>query len=154
MFKDGDQGFVELNFNIYRKNVHSANAFVFLQAFLCRLRSIAAHRDHFVRRLSVCLSGSHTFLVVTHIYVSQATHAFIGMLPLCYMNCRHGRNCRRRQFNAIFRGINCRQLAYIGAVDNLCRKCRQCHGSPPARIYASRKITGILTILSYKITSM
>ena len=32
--------------------------------FLCRLRSIAAHRDHFVRRLSVCacvcLSGSHT----------------------------------------------------------------------------------------------
>ena len=32
--------------------------------FLCRLRSIAAHRDHFVRRLSVCacvcLSDSHT----------------------------------------------------------------------------------------------
>ena len=56
-----------------------------------------------------------------------------------YMNCRRGRNCRRRQFNAIFRGINCRQLAYIGAVDNLCRKCRQCHGSQPARIYASRK---------------
>ena len=55
MFIDGDQGFVELNFNIYRKSVHSANAFVFLQAFLCRLRSIAAHRDHFVRRLSVCL---------------------------------------------------------------------------------------------------
>ena len=24
--------------------------------FLCRLRSIAAHRDHFVRRLSVCAS--------------------------------------------------------------------------------------------------
>ena len=61
--------------------------------FLCRLRSIAAHRDHFVRRLSVrpsvclsvCLSGSHTFLVVTHSYVSQATHAFLGMLPLCFM---------------------------------------------------------------------
>ena len=56
--------------------------------FLCRLRSIAAHRDHFVRRLSVCvcvcLSGSHTFLVVMHSYVSQATHAFLGMLPLCY----------------------------------------------------------------------
>ena len=33
--------------------------------------------------LSVCLSGSHTFLVVTHSYVSQATHAFLGMLPLC-----------------------------------------------------------------------
>ena len=34
------------------------------------MRSIAAHRDHFVRRLyvrpSVCLSGSQTFLVVTH----------------------------------------------------------------------------------------
>ena len=33
--------------------------------------------------LSVCLSGSHTFLVVTHSYVSQATHTFLGMLPLC-----------------------------------------------------------------------
>ena len=32
--------------------------------------------------LSVCLSGSHTFLVVKHSYVSQATHAFLGMLPL------------------------------------------------------------------------
>ena len=55
---------------------------------LCRLRSIAAHRDHFVRRLSVCpsvrLSGSHTFLVVRHSYVSQATHTFLGMLPLCF----------------------------------------------------------------------
>ena len=55
--------------------------------FLCRLRSIAAHRDHFVRRLSVCacvcLFDSHTFLIVTHSYVSQATHAFLGMLPLC-----------------------------------------------------------------------
>ena len=52
--------------------------------FLCRLRSIAAHRDHFVRRLSVCVSvrvsGSHTFLLVTHSYVLQATHAFFGML--------------------------------------------------------------------------
>ena len=58
-----------------------------LKYFLCRLRSIAAHRNHFVRHLSVCLSvcwsGSHTFLVVTHSYVSQATHAFLGMLPLC-----------------------------------------------------------------------
>ena len=56
---------------------------------LCPLRSIAAHRDHFVRRLSVhacvCLSGSHTFLVVTHSYVSQATRAFLGMLPLCFV---------------------------------------------------------------------
>ena len=54
---------------------------------LCCLRSIVAHRDHFVRRLSVCacvcLSDSHTFLIVTHSYVSQATNAFLGMLPLC-----------------------------------------------------------------------
>ena len=51
-------------------------------SLLCHLRSIAAHRDHLVRRLSIRLSGSHTFLVVTHSYVSQATHAFLGMLPL------------------------------------------------------------------------
>ena len=54
--------------------------------FLCRLRSIAAPRDLFVWRLSVHLSGSHTFLVVTHSYVSQATHAFLGMLPLCWFS--------------------------------------------------------------------
>ena len=61
--------------------------------FFCRLRSIAAHRDHFVWilsvrpsvRLCVCLSGSHTFLVVTHSYVLQATRAFLGMLPLCLL---------------------------------------------------------------------
>ena len=52
------------------------------KSFLCRLRSIAAHRDHFVQRLSVCLSSSHTVLVVSHSYDSQATHAFLGMLPL------------------------------------------------------------------------
>ena len=33
--------------------------------------------------LIVCLSGSNTFLLITHSYVSQATHAFFGMLPLC-----------------------------------------------------------------------
>ena len=53
-------------------------------------RSIATHRDHFVRRLSVglcvCLSGSHAFLVVTHRYVSKTTHAFLGMLPLCFVS--------------------------------------------------------------------
>ena len=62
------------------------------KSFLCRLQSIAAHRDHLVWRLSVrlsvspsvCLSGSPTFLVVTHSYVSQATHAFLAMLPLCF----------------------------------------------------------------------
>ena len=54
--------------------------------YLCRLWSIATHRDLFVRRLTVlpcvCLSRSHTFLVVTHSYVSQVTHAFLRMLPL------------------------------------------------------------------------
>ena len=54
---------------------------------LCCLLSIAAKRDHYVRRLSVCvcvrLSGSHAFLVVMHSYVSQVTHAFLGILPLC-----------------------------------------------------------------------
>ena len=55
----------------------------FSNTFLCHLRSIAAHRDHFVRRLPMGLSGSRTFLVVTHSYVWQATHAFLGMLPLC-----------------------------------------------------------------------
>ena len=34
--------------------------------------------------MCVCLSGSHTFVVVTHSYVSQATHAFLGMLPLYF----------------------------------------------------------------------
>ena len=33
---------------------------------------------------SSCLSGSHAFLVVTHSFVSQATHASLGMLPLCF----------------------------------------------------------------------
>ena len=59
-----------------------------INAWLCHLQSIVTHRDHYVRRLSVhlsvCLFGSHTFLVVTHSYVSQATHAFLGMLPLCF----------------------------------------------------------------------
>ena len=54
--------------------------------FLCRLRSIATHRDHFVRRLSVrlsiCRSVCHTF----QSYVSQATHAFLEMLPLFLLN--------------------------------------------------------------------
>ena len=51
--------------------------------FLCLLRSIGTHKDHFVCA-SVCMSGNHTFLVVTHSYVSQATHAFLRILPLCY----------------------------------------------------------------------
>ena len=64
----------------------------------CRLRSIAAHRDHFVRRLSVCacvcLSDSRTFLIVTHTYVSRATHVFLGMLPLCSLYCFLFKICR------------------------------------------------------------
>ena len=50
--------------------------------FLCRLRSIATHRDHFVRRPSVSPSVTrHNF----QSYVSQATHAFLGMLPLFFL---------------------------------------------------------------------
>ena len=89
---------------------------------LCRLRSIAALRDHFVRRLSVGLSvrlsGSHTFLVVTHSYVSQATHAFLGMLPLCYIfwwifNCKKSniRNLRLDQ-NTLIASHNSLILCY------------------------------------------
>ena len=58
---------------------------IFFDKFLCRLRSIATHRDHFVRRLSVRPSVTlfcHTF----QSYVSQATHAFLGMLPLLLMS--------------------------------------------------------------------
>ena len=50
--------------------------------FLCRLRNKATHRDHFVRHLSVCLSVR---LSHSHSYVSQATHAFLGMLPLFFI---------------------------------------------------------------------
>ena len=68
-----------------------------LSAFLCRLRSIATNMDHFVRRLSIRMSvrlsvrpsvrpsiyPSVTLLCHTfQSYVSQATHAFLGMLPL------------------------------------------------------------------------
>ena len=69
--------------------------------FLCRLQSI----EHIGITLSgvclsvflsvcpcVCLSISHTFLVVTHRYVSQATRAFLGMLPLCLIRKPVGSN--------------------------------------------------------------
>ena len=49
----------------------------------------------------VCLSGSHTFLVVTHSYVSQATHAFLGMLPLCFYP-KNTKNLLDLCFNNIF----------------------------------------------------
>ena len=79
------------------------------QLFLCRLRSIAAHRDHFVRRLSVhlcvCLSGSQTFLIVTHSYVSQATHAFLGMLPLCLWHISHWLDSKAEKIEKVPRGI-------------------------------------------------
>ena len=32
------------------------------------------------------MSGSHTFFVVTHSYVSQETNAFLGMLSLCFVS--------------------------------------------------------------------
>ena len=66
-----------------------------LRQFLCRLRSIATHRDHFVRCPSVCLSVRPSVTLLCHTfqsYVSQATHAFLGMLPLfLLLLSKHGR---------------------------------------------------------------
>ena len=56
-----------------------------LQTVFVSPASIEAHRNHFVRLLSVPLSGSHTFFVVTLINVLQATHSFLGILPF-WMN--------------------------------------------------------------------
>ena len=72
--------FVILSFRSLQSELAHANEcnHVILRAdtLLCRLRSVAVHIDHFVRRLtlsvrlsvclSICLSGSHSFLVVTH----------------------------------------------------------------------------------------
>ena len=56
----------------------------FLSAFLCRQQSIAHIGITLCGVcLSVCLSCSHTFVVVMHSYISQATHVFLEMLPLC-----------------------------------------------------------------------
>ena len=53
--------------------------------FLCRLRSIAAHRDHFVGCLSVSVRlfvfPVVTFLVVRRPFISHATFALLVMLP-------------------------------------------------------------------------
>ena len=81
--------FLFLFFSILKWN----NARIYIEskttAVLCRLRSIAVHRDNFVWRLSVRSSvrsvvtlswNRHTML--THSYVSQATHAILGMPPL------------------------------------------------------------------------
>ena len=62
------------------------NVIWYCKTWLCRLRRKAAHRDHFVWPLSVCLSRSHTFLVVTYSYVLLATNAFLGMLPFWLIN--------------------------------------------------------------------
>ena len=43
---------------------------------LCRLRIIAAHRDKFVLRLSICPSFTVSF-IVTRRYISQATRALL-----------------------------------------------------------------------------
>ena len=51
--------------------------------FLCRLRSIATHRDHFVRRLSVCLSVCHTPIAMfcrRHMHFWECCHYF-GNFP-------------------------------------------------------------------------
>ena len=40
----------------FKDDMYEVSKLRILNVFLCRLQSIAAHRDHFVRRLSVCLS--------------------------------------------------------------------------------------------------
>ena len=64
-----------------------------LQVFLCRLQSLATHRDHFVRRPSVCLSVSlsvcHTSSVTLSkamfhrrlMHSSECCHYFVWVLP-------------------------------------------------------------------------
>ena len=47
--------------------------------FLCRLRSIATHRDRFVRRPSVCPSVCHTPIAMfrrRHMHSSECCHYF------------------------------------------------------------------------------
>ena len=75
-----------LNFSSFSIPLFFLSLFFFflLFFFLCRLLSIAAQRDHFVRRLSVrlsvCLSVCHTFYVVTLSYKSDpyVTLCFAG----------------------------------------------------------------------------
>ena len=80
------------------------------QSFLCRLPSMATHRDHFVWHLSlcpcVCLSGSHTFFVVTQSYISQATHSFLGMLSLCFRNCCVANNTEHMIKDIVYNNIS------------------------------------------------
>ena len=61
--------------------------------FLCRLRSIATHRDHFVRRLSVC----HTPIAMfrrRHMHSSECCHYFKYIYFRCYLGyCVRG-SCR------------------------------------------------------------
>ena len=57
-----------------------------LSTFLCRLRSMATHRDHFVRRPSVCpfVSLSKAMFCRRHMHSSECCHYFLkSTLPLC-----------------------------------------------------------------------
>ena len=83
-------------------------------SFLCRLRSIAAHRDHFVRRLSVRLSVCVCVCpVVTlswktciamfrrrHMHSSECCHCVI------YVNALQGRNARGQFVNMFYQRTN------------------------------------------------
>ena len=57
-----------------------------IAAFRILLRFVYCVAYEKYRHSSICLSDSHTFLVVTHSYVSQATHAFLGMLAHYFLN--------------------------------------------------------------------
>ena len=77
--------------------------------FSCCLQSLGAHMDHFVRCTAVhvcvfaCLFSSHTFLVVIHSFVSQATHAFLGLLPLFLKNSLSLRRCKNLKLCPYFK---------------------------------------------------
>ena len=69
------------NKNIYTKDTSNPEIYLKVQ-FLCRLRSIATHWDHFVRRLSICLSVYHTRIAMfrrRHMHSSECCLYFLFM---------------------------------------------------------------------------
>ena len=102
------------------------------QFLLCCLRSIATHRDHFVRRLAVRLSVCPSVTLFCHTfqsYVSQATHAFLGMLSLFFtilLSSRKNTNLVRDV--EILLLINFRRIpfnGFRGEVENVSASQRQ-----------------------------
>ena len=104
---------------------------------LCRLRSIATHRDHFVRRPSVCPSVCHTF----QSYVSQATHAFLGMLPLFYIISKYtfAQNTSFLRFMTILQKFNETDVF----AKHVCPRLQQ---SPKLAIYSMKATVKVIDL--------